>query len=68
MTAILSSIPKISPLSPVTAIAPLVFVLTLSVCREGWEDLRRHKSDREVNASESDCVFGDNIKKKNWVS
>jgi len=31
------------------------------MCREGWEDLRRHKSDREVNASVSECVVGEKI-------
>lgn len=28
---------------------PLVFVLTLGIVRELWEDLRRRRGDREVN-------------------
>jgi hypothetical protein len=49
--AILQSISVISPLNPVTAIIPFVFVLSLSILREGLEDLTRHRSDREANAS-----------------
>lgn len=53
MMAILQSIPAISPLNPVSAIVPLVFVISLSVIREGFEDYGRHKSDIELNSSRS---------------
>jgi P-type E1-E2 ATPase len=33
---------------------PLVFVIALSMIREAYEDLMRHKSDIEVNASETE--------------
>ena len=49
LIAILQSIPAISPLTPVTAIAPLVFVVLLSVARDGIEDYNRYKSDKTVN-------------------
>lgn len=49
--AILESIKTISPLNPFSAIAPLVFVLTLSMIREGVEDYHRHRSDDEANSS-----------------
>jgi len=45
IVAVLQSLPSISPLSPFTAIAPLIFVITVSMVREGLEDLARHKSD-----------------------
>ena len=48
--AILQSIPLISPLSPFSAILPLIFVLSLSMAREGFEDYKRWKSDKENNA------------------
>ena len=51
ITAILQSIPQISPLQPFTAIAPLVFVLGVSMIRDGFEDYLRYKSDREINNS-----------------
>jgi phospholipid-translocating P-type ATPase (flippase) len=51
ITAILQSIPQISPLQPFTAIAPLVFVLAVSMIREAIEEYLRYKSDREINNS-----------------
>ena len=38
ISAILQSIPEISSLNPVTAIAPFVFVIGMSLVREGYED------------------------------
>jgi len=49
--AVLQSIPTISPLNPFSAIAPFIFVIALSMLREGLEDLTRHRSDKESNAS-----------------
>lgn len=40
--AILQSIPTISPLTPFSAIAPLIFVLGVSMMREAAEDYERH--------------------------
>ena len=51
VTAILQSIPEISPLSPVSAIAPLVFVISVSMIREGIEDYMRYRSDQEINSA-----------------
>jgi phospholipid-transporting ATPase len=51
VTAILQSIPQISPLHPFSAIAPLVFVLGVSMIREGIEDYLRYRSDKEVNSA-----------------
>ena len=45
MVAILQSIPVLSPLPPITAIAPLVMVLAISMIREAFEDWGRYKSD-----------------------
>ena len=51
ITAILQSIPQISPLQSYQAIAPLVFVLGVSMIREGIEEYLRYRSDREINNS-----------------
>ena len=48
--AILASIPQISSLTPYTAIFPLVFVLLVSIFREGVEDFYRYRSDRASNS------------------
>ena len=44
-TAIIQSIPLISPLTSLTAIIPLIFVLGVSMIREGIEDLVRKNYD-----------------------
>ena len=51
VTAVLQSIPVVSALNPLTAIVPLVFVLAISMIREGIEDYYRYKSDKEANSS-----------------
>lgn len=63
--AIIQSIPLISPLSPLTAIAPLAFVISVSIIREGIEDLNRHKYDNQLN-SETVIVFRENQWKKSF--
>ena len=50
--AVLQSIPIISPLGAATAIAPLVFVLGVSLIREAVEDYKRRKLDNEQNSNE----------------
>jgi magnesium-transporting ATPase (P-type) len=54
--AILQSIPAVSPLSPITAWAPLIIVILISMLREGnynfnvgFEDYNRYKSDKQLN-------------------
>lgn len=50
ITAILQTIDVISPLNPSSAWTPLIFVLGLSILREGMEDYSRHRSDIEMNS------------------
>ena len=47
ITAILQWIPKISPLSPVTALVPIIFVLSVSLIREAIEDCSRQELDKQ---------------------
>ncbi len=47
--AIIQCIPSISPLSPSTAIAPISFVLSVSLIREGLEDFARYTYDKKTN-------------------
>ena len=49
VAAILYCVPQLSPLSPVTAIIPLVFVLSVSLIREGLEDCSRQRLDNKQN-------------------
>ena len=57
--ALIQCIPQISPLSPVTAIFPIVFVLSISLIREALEDYSRAKLDKQQN-NEPTIVYRDN--------
>ena len=61
--AVIQSIPIISPISAATAIAPLVFVLCVSLIREGIEDYHRAKLDKEQNSDKIE-VYRDNT----WIT
>ena len=50
LMAILQAIGEISPLTPVTAVAPFCLVLIVSMVREGIEDYKRHVSDEKENS------------------
>ena len=51
--AILQCISIISPLSPATAVIPLVIVLSVSIIREGIEDYSRATLDKQQNNEET---------------
>ena len=61
--AILQCIPVISPLSPLTAVLPLVIVLSASLIREGMEDYARGKLDKQQN---NELCEKYNSGKKEW--
>ncbi|XP_057841905.1 probable phospholipid-transporting ATPase 4 isoform X2 [Cryptomeria japonica] len=48
--AALSVTPSLSPVSPISTIAPLAFVVGLSMLKEGIEDFRRFLQDKKVNS------------------
>ena len=62
ITAILQSVPEISPLHPFSAIAPLIFVLAVSMIREGFEDYLRYRSDKEINATPTTIYWENSFK------
>ena len=43
--AIMQCIDEIASLAPFSAIAPLGFVLVVSLIREAFDDIKRHKND-----------------------
>ena len=51
-TAIIQSIPIISPIKSITAIIPLIFVLGVSMIREALEDISRYNYDHLNNEEE----------------
>ena len=62
ISAILNCIPQISPLNPVTAILPLIFVLAVSLIREAVEDCKRGSLDRQQN---NELTYA--YRNKKWV-
>ena len=58
-TAIIQSIPIISPINSITAIIPLIFVLGVSMSREAFEDIGRNNYDNLNNKYEV-IVFRNN--------
>ena len=64
-TAIIQSIPVISPLTSLTAIIPLIFVLGVSMIREFIEDWTRKAYD-DLNNREEVIVFRDGSFKKEY--
>ncbi|XP_048588932.1 phospholipid-transporting ATPase IF isoform X3 [Nematostella vectensis] len=51
-----------SPVSPITSILPLVFVITVTAIKQGYEDYLRHKVDKEVNSRPCGVVFDGIVK------
>ena len=51
-----------SPINPATSSVPLIFVITVTAIKQGYEDWLRHRSDREVNMRLVDIVQGGVIK------
>ncbi|GIZ46396.1 hypothetical protein CKM354_000952300 [Cercospora kikuchii] len=51
--SILQMIPGLSTTGTYTTIAPLLFFVSLSMAKEGYEDLRRHRLDKAENNSEA---------------
>lgn len=62
----MQSIPLISPLSPLSAVLPLIFVVSLSMAREGFEDYKRYKSDKEANSNLTHHYHENNLKNVAW--
>ena len=47
----MTAIPQIQapPVSPFTSVAPLVFVVSMTMLKQGYEDFKRHRADSVIN-------------------
>ncbi|XP_022246740.1 probable phospholipid-transporting ATPase IF isoform X2 [Limulus polyphemus] len=45
-----------SPVSPLTSLTPLTFVVTITAIKQGYEDWQRHKTDRSVNHTDVSVI------------
>ncbi|KAK2953220.1 phospholipid-transporting P-type ATPase [Blattamonas nauphoetae] len=46
---VIALLPATSIANPVTAVIPVIFIFTVTMIREGFEDYRRHRADRKIN-------------------
>lgn len=49
--AILQFFPKFSTISPGVVILPLIIIIAITAGKDGYEDIKRHQSDKRVNHS-----------------
>uniref|UniRef100_A0AAQ5X643 Phospholipid-transporting ATPase n=1 Tax=Amphiprion ocellaris TaxID=80972 RepID=A0AAQ5X643_AMPOC len=47
--ALLNFVPVVNAFQPELALAPVVFILSVTAIKDLWEDYRRHRSDKEIN-------------------
>ncbi|XP_029648021.1 probable phospholipid-transporting ATPase IF [Octopus sinensis] len=52
-----------SPVSPATSILPLLFVVSVTAIKQGYEDWLRHKADNEVNNQLVDVLSNGELEK-----
>ncbi|KAK7880414.1 hypothetical protein WMY93_032948 [Mugilogobius chulae] len=52
--ALLNFVPVVNAFQPELALAPVVFILSVTGIKDLWEDYRRHRSDKEIN--HMDCL------------
>lgn len=52
--ALLNFVPALNAFQPELALAPVLFILSVTAIKDLWEDFRRHRSDTEIN--HLDCL------------
>ncbi|CAF2821806.1 unnamed protein product [Rotaria sp. Silwood2] len=62
----LQFIPQITSLTPGTSIAPLAIVLSITAIKDAIDDIRRHRSDSEINNRETKTVVGHELVTRKW--
>ncbi|PIO58297.1 hypothetical protein TELCIR_20271 [Teladorsagia circumcincta] len=59
-------IPQISSISWYSTAIPLVIVLAFSAVKDGYDDMQRHISDRNVNGRKSFVVRNGHLNEEAW--
>ncbi len=49
MLVILQFFPRFTTVSPGLSALPLIVVLAITAIKDGYEDIKRHQSDRAIN-------------------
>lgn len=64
--AALNQLPPLAVFGRTVSLFPLLFVLTVTAIKDGYEDWRRHRSDRNENNKESLVLQSGNFQLKRW--
>jgi magnesium-transporting ATPase (P-type) len=64
--AILNFVPQVGAIDPYLALGPPIFILTVTAVKDGYENYRRYRSDREINSTLSKVYCQAGIHK--WLS
>lgn len=65
--AILQFFPEFATISPGLVILPLLIVLGITAVKDGYEDIKRHQSDRQVNHSRVRVLNGGGWTNPNFI-
>ncbi len=66
VTAIITVIPEISTITPISAVAPFIVVLIISLIKEAIEDYRKYKNDKIANNSIAVIYKSPDFKETKW--
>ncbi|CAA0836192.1 Phospholipid-transporting ATPase 1 [Striga hermonthica] len=64
--AALNQLPPLAVFGRTVSLFPLLFVLTVTAVKDGYEDWRRHRSDRNENNREALVLQSDEFHPKRW--
>ncbi|KAG8377138.1 hypothetical protein BUALT_Bualt09G0137200 [Buddleja alternifolia] len=64
--AALNQLPPLAVFGRTASLLPLLFVLTVTAVKDGYEDWRRHRSDRNENNREAQVLQSDEFRPKRW--
>lgn len=64
--AALNQLPPLAVFGRTVSLFPLLFVLTVTAVKDGYEDWRRHRSDRNENNREVLVLQSDGFRPKKW--
>jgi phospholipid-translocating ATPase len=56
--AILQFFPQFSTISPGLVILPIIVILVITAAKDGYEDIKRHQSDRRINYAQVRALHG----------
>ncbi|KAI3474301.1 hypothetical protein Pfo_029089 [Paulownia fortunei] len=64
--AALNQLPPLAVFGRTVSLFPLLFVLTVTAVKDGYEDWRRHRSDRNENNREALVLQSDEFRPRRW--